>query len=55
MTAFLMNIQIQPFLARQIFVVDRIKNPNLTSLGHRFAAMERFMIGQEGCAAKVNS
>lgn len=55
MAAFLMNIQIQPFLARQIFVVDRIKNPNLTSPGHRFAAMEWFTIGKGGCAAMVNS
>lgn len=55
MVAFLMNIQIKPFLATQIFVVARVKSPKVTSPGHRFAAMERFMIGKGGCAAMVNS
>lgn len=55
MVAFLMNIQIKPFLATQRFVAARVKESNLTLPGHRFAAMEWFMIGKEGCAAMGNS
>lgn len=55
MVAFLMNIQIKPFLATQRFVAARVKESNLTLPGHRFAAMEWFMIGKEGCAAMVHS
>lgn len=55
MAAFLMIIQMKPIPTAESFVAARMVASNLTSSGHRFAAMERFKIGQGGCAAMVHS
>lgn len=55
MFASLMIIQIKPIPTAQSFVAAQVVASNLTFPGHRFAAMERFMIGQGGCVAMVHS